>query len=428
MLRLLREFVKSIPTLVLSLVLAIAVWISAVTAADPVEQRLFPRAVTIERVGQDPSLVITGDLPSQATVTLSAPRSVWDRILSDRNPIRAWIDLSGLEAGTHSVEVNVQQLYNPVRLVSQNPVRVDITLERLASQEFPIRLITRGQPAIGFRADQAVLSQEVVTISGPASRVERVREVRVVVDVNQVSETFNRVLEVQVLNENEVRVEGVTLFPEQVTVNQPVTRLGGYRNLVVRVITTGQPAVGYRLTNVSVFPPTVTVFSNNPQLVEGLPGFVETSPLEITGVRDDVEVRLSLNLPRGVSVVGEQQVTVQVGVAAIEDSITLSGVAVEVANLPPELTAQFSPTTVDVIVSGPVLLLDQLGPEVISVVVDLNGVVSGTYQFAPRVTLAISELRVESILPSSIEVVVELAPTPTPTPTLTVTPTVTPGR
>jgi hypothetical protein len=56
------------------------------------------------------------------------------------------------------------------------------------------------------------------------------------------------------------------------------------------------------------------------------------------------------------------------------------------------------------------------------VVIDLNNVVAGTYQFAPRVTLAMSELRVESILPSSIEVVVgaganaDALPTPTRTP------------
>jgi YbbR domain-containing protein len=119
-------------------------------------------------------------------------------------------------------------------------------------------------------------------------------------------------------------VEGVTIPPEQVTLTQPITRLGGYRNVVVKVITTGQPALGYRLTNVSVSPPTISVFSNNPQLVESLPGFVETNPLDLTGVKDDVEGACRSTCPTGVSVVGEQKVAVQVGVAAIEDSITLS--------------------------------------------------------------------------------------------------------
>ena len=53
----------NIRTLLLAFVLAVAVWISAVTAADPDEVRA-PLAVPLEIIGQDPSLVITSELPS----------------------------------------------------------------------------------------------------------------------------------------------------------------------------------------------------------------------------------------------------------------------------------------------------------------------------------------------------------------------------
>jgi YbbR domain-containing protein len=422
MIQLLRAFVRSIPTLVLSFTLAVAVWISAVTAADPVSQRQFPRAISIERLNQDPSLVISSEVPSQATVNLSAPSSVWDEMLNNRNPVRAYIDLAGLDAGSYVLEVEIQPQYQPVRVISSSPRTVEVTLERLITREVPITLIRRGEPAIGFRAENPTLSQNTVTVIGPESNVSQVQDVRVVVDLSQASDTINRVLDVQVLDANESPVSDITVTPDEVTLTQPITQLGGYRNVVVKVITTGQPALGYRLTNVSVSPPTVTVFSNNPQLVEGLPGFVETNPLDLTGVKDDVEVRLPLNLPGNVTVVGEQNVVVQVGVAAIEDSLTISGLVIQVIGLPPELMASLSPTTVDVIVSGPVPLLDNLTPEDVNVVIDLTNVVAGTYQFAPRVTLSLEELQVESILPSSIEVVVEPAPTPTPTPTPTRTP------
>ena len=422
MLHMLRDFIKTLPTLLLSLALALAVWISAITAADPVSARNFPRPITIERLNLDPSLIISNEVPTQVTVTLSAPRSVWDVMLTDRAPVRAWIDLAGLSPGTYTLEVNVLPQRQPVREITQIPRTVEVTLQRLITREFPINLERRGEPAIGFRSEVPALSQNTVTISGPELNINQVQVVRVVADLTQASDNLTRLLNVQVLDENELPVQGITVNPDQVTLTQPITQMGGYRNVVVKVITTGQPALGYRLTNVSVSPPTVTVFSNNPQLVVSLPGFVETSPLDLTGVKDDVEVRLPLNLPSGVSVVGEQNVAVQVGVAAIEDSITLSGLVIQVVGLPPELSARLSPTTVDVIISGPVPLLDRLTPENINVVIDLNNVVAGTYQFAPRVTLAVPELRVESILPSSIEVIVELAPTPAPTLTPTRTP------
>ena len=116
---------------------------------------------------------------------------------------------------------------------------------------------------------------------------------------------------------------GLTLDPADVTVTQPITQKYGYRNLVVKVVVKGQVANGYRVTNVSSYPAVVTVFSVDPDLVSNLPGYVETEPLDITGLKDDVDVLLPLALPLGVSVVGENMTQVQVGIAAIESSLTL---------------------------------------------------------------------------------------------------------
>jgi len=421
MISILRNFVRSIPTLILSFFLAVAVWISAVNAVDPVQQRQFSRPVTIERVGQNSELIVSEDVPSQVSVSLSAPQSVWDRINSDRTAVRAWIDLTGLDAGTHIVPVNVHSLAQPAKVVTKSPQTVSITLEALVTKELPLRLIRRGETAIGFQADSASLSQDTVLVSGPASRVENVNEARLTLDLSQVSDSMTRNLDVQVLDTNEAVVEDVTVTPSQVTVEQPISQRGVYRNVVVKVVSTGEVASGYRLTSMSVFPPTVTVFSSNPTLIDRLPGFVETSPLDMTGVRDDIDIRLPMNLPNGVEVVGDQTVLVQVGVSAIEGSLTLSGLPVQMVGLPEELVARISPQTVDVIISGPVPVLDRLQGQDVTVFLDLSEVEAGTYQFAPRVTLSISELKLESILPSSIELVVQLrshvTSTPSPRPT-----------
>jgi YbbR domain-containing protein len=432
MISILRAFVKSIPTLVLSVALAIAVWISAVTAEDPIQERPFARPVTIERIGQDPALVISNEVPTQVSVTLSAPGSIWDRMLSDRAPVRAWIDLAGLEAGAHTIQVKVDPLIKPAKVTNQSPDTVTVTLEPLVSRDLAIALVRRGEPAIGFQADSPALSLDAVTISGPASQVERARTARVVIDLTQASEDISRQAAVEVLDVNEDPVEGVTVTPGEVFLNQPISQRGGYRNVVVKVVSTGQVASGYRVTSISVFPPTVTVFSANPSLVDRLPGFVENSPVDLGGVRDDLEMRMPLNLPDGVEVVGDETVLVQVGVAAIEGSLTLNNLPVEVTGLPENLVARISPQEVDVIVSGPLPLLENLDESDVQVSLDLSDTGEGTYQLAPRVEIRIDELAVESILPGSIEVIVEVRPPSTPTATRspfttpTITPTVTP--
>jgi YbbR domain-containing protein len=213
--------------------------------------------------------------------------------------------------------------------------------------------------------------------------------------------------------------------PKTVNISQQISLLGGFKNVVVKVITKGQVANGYRLTNISVSPPNVTLFSDNPQLINGVPGYVETMPVDLTGLNDDIELSVDLNLPEGITLVREPDVLVQVSVAAIESSLTLS-IPLEVVGLAPEYTATISPETVDVIVAGPLNILDGLAFSNFRVVLDLTGLPPGIYQRPPVVDLIPDLVRVQTTLPETVEVVIELLPTPSPAKQKTSTPSATP--
>jgi YbbR domain-containing protein len=128
-------------------------------------------------------------------------------------------------------------------------------------------------------------------------------------------------------------------------------------------------------------------------------------------------------LPEEVTTVREPTVLVQVSVAAIESSLTLS-LPVEIVGLPPDLKAGISPETVDVIVAGPLNILDQLSPANFRVVLDLTGLPPGIYQRSPVVELAPDQVRVQTTLPEIVEVKIELLPTPTLSPTGLITSTI----
>jgi YbbR domain-containing protein len=413
---LLRRVLSLIPSLLLAMALAVAVWISAVTSSDPVEERVFPRTLPIELIGQDPAQILTISDNTQVTLRMSAPRSIWDRMINDRVPIRAIADLSGKGPGSYEFPVQVQVGISPVKIISYSPTSIKISLEALKSISYPIKIVRKGEPAVGYEIGTATLDQTSATISGPKSLVDRVKNLQVNLDITRANDNISRSLPVQPVDENGLAITGLSIVPEQVTVVQPVSQRGGYRNVVVKVVTTGQVGEGYRLTTVSVFPPTVTVFSTNPSLVDKLPGYIETNPIEINARKDDIDVRLPLNLPEGVSIVGDPTVNVVVGIAAIEGSMTLNDAVVEVINLDPKLGVKISPERVNIILSGPLPVLDKLLPSQLRVILDLTGKEIGTYQLAPTVDLSGLELRVESILPGSIEVTVGLAGTPTPTP------------
>lgn len=404
-------------TFLWALVLSISVWVAAVTSADPDETRALSSPVPVQVIGQDPGLVISGEIPTEVEVTLRAPHSVWNIIDADPQIVQVILDLSGLSSGEHNLDLQIQVDARPVQIVSVTPRTITFTLETLATQSFSVDLSLAGETAIGYQVGEVSLDPVEVVVAGAQSQVEKVKRVRASVNLNGIRENFDQTLRVEVLNEDGQKVDGVTVSPELVHVTLPVSQQGGYRDVAVKVVILGRVASGYHLTDISVFPPVVTVFAANPELVSTLPGVVETQPLELQSAKEDISMRVALNLPEGISIVGDQTVLIQAGVSPIESSVTLAGEKVEIINIGDGLTAQVSPTTVDVIVSGPLPLLDTLTRQDVRVTVDLNGLTVGTYQITAKVEVLISDVVVESILPNTMEVVIVPLGNPAITPT-----------
>jgi YbbR domain-containing protein len=425
-LAILRWFGKNVGTLIMAFILSIVVWISAVVAADPNVEQALNRAVTLEIENLEPGLLIMNDIPGQVRITLNAPNSRWRTLTGDPRSVRAWIDLEDLGPGEHLVEVEVLPVISPVRVVSVEPPEVLVVLEPEVMLTFPIRLDVEGEPALGYMAATATIEPAEVTISGPASQVDMVEEVIAYLEISGERQSIEVNLPLRALDAQGEELEGATLTPTTVFVVQPITLLGGYRNVIVRADTQEtSPAPGYRLTNIIVTPPSVIVFSSDPRLVEALPGYIETEPLDLTGAEEDIEVLLELITPEGVTVVNDQRVLVQVSISPIESNLRVA-VPVEVIGLAPGEMAIVSPQLVDVILSGPVPVLDALRPADIRVVVDVNGREDGVYQLNPSVAHLPNRLQVESLQPSTVEVTIGPEPTPTVTPEATLTPTVSP--
>src|SRR5512135_3114521 len=121
-----RMLARNIRTFLLALVLGVSVWVSAVSAADPNEVRTYPKPIPIEVVGQDPSLVLTSELPQTMRVSLRAPHSVWETLTTREDAVRAVLYLSALSAGEHTVNIQVMVAVRPYQIVMADPSTVKV--------------------------------------------------------------------------------------------------------------------------------------------------------------------------------------------------------------------------------------------------------------------------------------------------------------
>lgn len=401
-----RKLLNFLPTLMTALALAIIVWVSSVTASDPNQTITYEMPIKLEILGQNPDLVITHQQVQGVTLTLKAPRSVHARLSNDLSLISANINLSGLEAGDHILTPEVIVDLRPVQVVEVSPASVELSLEKVASKLMPVSLIQTGSLPVGFQIRDTRLSQSESKLVGPESLVQTVVEVAATINVSELTSSISRTLDLKPLNDAGVVVDGVVLSPNRVEVNIDVEQLVGYRNVFVKIVTNGSVAQGYHLTSIVVNPPTLTVYASDPDLIRSMPAYIETEPVNLNGAQQSFESRVGLQLPEGIVVIGDQSAMVSVGVEAIYNSTQILGVPVTAINLAGGLQAKLSPQTVDVYISGPMNLLENIGTASVHVTLDLSGLTEGTYQLSPQVELDRPELRLDSTLPGLIEVVI----------------------
>lgn len=148
------------------------------------------------------------------------------------------------------------------------------------------------------------------------------------------------------------------------------------------------------------------MFSTDSELVNDLPGFIETQPLNLSDASEDMVISLPLDLPSGITIVGESTIKVSVSISPIQGSVTLTYLPVEIIGLDPELSAVLSPDRVDIILSGPLPSLDELIPGNVRIFIDLNDFEEGTYQLDPSIEINIQSVLVQSLLPATIEVAI----------------------
>ncbi len=204
-----------------------------------------------------------------------------------------------------------------------------------------------------------------------------------------------------------VITSGLTYAPEKVDVSQEISLRGGYRVVVVKVVTPGTVPNGYRVAKIGVEPSVVTIYSSDRTLLENLPSYLETEPVDLSATTGNSQIKVGLDLPDGVSLVGDQSVSVEIEIDPIEGAMTLNDIPVYVIGLDEGVQSVLSPEAVDVYLSGPQPMLDQLEKEGLYAVLDLQDYVIGHYQLEPRIDISSWEgISIQSIMPGTIDVTI----------------------
>jgi YbbR domain-containing protein len=394
----------------LALLLAIVAWVVAIYEQDPPIIDSF-QGIPIQYINARQDLVVVGAPVAQATLRVRAPKSHWAAQGVSAGVFEATVDLEGLEEGVHNLEVQARSLDKMTLIESCSPARVVVRLEERVRREFPVQAQVADPDSVplGYAAAQPVASPSRATVTGPRSLVEEVRGVRARVWLRSSKVALESEVDLVAVDEQGQPVSGVEITPETVTVRLAVEALEEFRDVTVRVPTVGAPAAGYWISAITAEPAAVTV-QGRPEIIRQMASVVSTLPLDVNGVKESFNRRVTLELPEGVTVYSgdssTHSVLVRVEVTPIIGGKTVQP-RVQWLGLRSGYVVHLSPDTVDVILSGPMPELQALQVEDVQVVVNLFGLGAGRFQVVPTVQLPDgSELKVERFSPDVVEVTI----------------------
>jgi YbbR domain-containing protein len=405
----LRWMVGNSPLMVLALILAVLAWVVAVEEEDPTLEERFSQAIPVLLSDLPEGMTIVGEFNEYVEVTLRAPQSVWDSLTAEDFTVT--LDVADLDAGEYQVPVECTLNKHPSWVLSVEPEYFTLDLQPRAEQTVPVHVEMRGKPTLGYLTRTLVVTPSQVTVSGPSTYVAQVVEAATQVSVQDASADIDGEFELSIRDHEGQPVPYVTWAVDKVHVRIPIELSIRYRPLVVKVVLTGEYAPGHRITEISVDPSSVTVFGA-PGIVAALPGFIETEPIDLEGAQADVVAYPSLNVPPNVSVIMDEQPVVTVSIEPIQSSQTVV-ITPEIQGLDPGFTCTVSPATVEVILSGPLPLLEALETDDARVVLDLFDLPAGTHQIEPQIVVP-EGVTAQSVNPATVQVEILAAPTPTP--------------
>ena len=271
----------------------------------------------------------------------------------------------------------------------------------------------KGEISSAFRASTPVVSPETVKITGTVSQLDSISTVSVELDRTNVTETIEETLTVSAYTEDGRTVRDLTIQPEKVKVTQEIKMRGGYRILSVKLAVKGEIAQGYRVDNLSVDPGYVTVYSADKELLNSLNSYIETETVMLDEISSSTNRKVGLNVPEGITLVGESTVMMNVTVSPIEGTTTMSQIPISVIGFEDGMHATISPQAIDVYLTGPIIALSEIKAEDIHAFIELQDLEDGSYQLAPRVEVSSEdEIAVQSVMPATIEVQISHAEEP----------------
>ena len=353
-------FLKNIDIKLLSLFLAIILWLYIASGENPIVENFIDVSLIQNNLSED---LVIKEFPSNVSMGIKGPKNIINNLSSHQ--IIGTVNFS---------EINTEGLYKlKVEVVAPKgtqitriiPPEIKVEVEKVLTKEIEVEYSLIGVPEKGYSlTDEPQFNPSKVKIIAAQSVLEKIKQVICAIDISGIKEDLSIKLTVKAVDVNGVEIKELKIEPDMVEVSISLTRGYPEAQLIVKPKIIGKPAPGYYISEILSNPNEIKIFGNYSKIskIE----FLETIAIDVSGITKTLSVKVPPALEEGLNIAeGEVElieVSIQVKEAVIQK--TLKDVSVIPQNFSPFVPYEIKPKVVDITVEGKNMLIDKLGKDI----------------------------------------------------------------
>ncbi len=374
------KLTRNIGLKILSIILAAILWLVITNVDDPITPKSFSN-VPVKILNADiiNSLDMVYEVVEGATIDFSvaARRSIADNLaVSDFEVTADFAKLSDVNAVT--IDIKCPRYGEDVRITEGLYQVMKINREELVNKNFKVTVVSKGDPAEGHFVGEKTAST-IITVSGPKSKIERIKEIVAEVNVTGASESYSSYEKLKAFDEegNEI-TSNLTFSQSYVSININIYQT---KEIEMKVKTIGKPMQGYVVAGIDFEPKTVLVAGKEDILKNTSELLVEE---DVSDARDNVQKEINLQelIGEGLLFAGDDNsavINITIEKAQTKE-ITIWPGDIETRNLPAGMNLTFITTgPISLSVVGTADEVKSLNRHSIKPYIDLKDYNAGTF-------------------------------------------------
>ncbi|MDQ2087347.1 CdaR family protein [Herbivorax sp. ANBcel31] len=395
-------FKKDMKTKIFSLAFAVILWFFVLDSLNPVVSHdlSVPLKIENEESLKEKGFVIANEnFPRNVSISLKGRK---DKISTlGINDVEAKIDFEKInDVNTQNLHVEVDIHKEGFSVESITPRLVNIELEQVGKNSFPVEVITVGEPKENYRIIEVASIPGMVSIEATDSVINSIGEVKVYVDVSNIVSELIVQKECVIYDHNSEVLEDIDV---ELNVNVKVEMA---KEVPIVPVIKGRPARNF-IDGVHEIVPDKALITGAPDVVEWIDN-IRTEEVSIENMNQSETKRVSLNIPEGVRLV-ETPSNVYVDLvieekAARELTIRSQDVAIENAVIDDSFIYDIVRDDIDIVLEGREEELERISVESLKPSIDVEGLDEGSYRRPLKVELP---RMVELLNDYELEVVIE---------------------